>query len=65
MDQTVEELKNQLLSEVISEHREKLGMTLEELQVAGDMFMHNRNVGQLNRVTLKDREKEQKSVGQR
>ena len=32
MDQTVEELKNQLLSEVISEHREKLGMTLEELQ---------------------------------
>ena len=29
MDQTVEELKNQILSKVISEHREELDMTLE------------------------------------
>jgi len=65
LDQTVEELRSQqeLLSKVICEHREQLDMRLEELQ--GDMFMQNKNVGQLTHITLKDREKEQKSAEQR
>jgi len=65
LDQTVEELRNQqeLLIKVISEHREQLDMRLEELQ--GDIFMQNKNVGQLTHITLKDREKEQKAAEQR
>lgn len=65
LDQTVEELRNQqeLLSKVISEHREQLDLRLEELQ--GDMLMQNKNVGQLTHITLKDREKEQKAAEQR
>jgi len=65
LDQTVEELKNQqeLLSNVISEHREQLDTRLEELQ--GDMFVQNKNVGQLTHITLKDREKEQKAAEKR
>eukprot|EP00092_Neocalanus_flemingeri_P023471 GFUD01025451.1.p1 GENE.GFUD01025451.1~~GFUD01025451.1.p1 ORF type:complete len:590 (-),score=165.01 GFUD01025451.1:130-1899(-) len=65
LDQSVEELKNQqeLLSKVISEHREQLDTKLEELQ--GDMFVQNKNVGQLTHITLKDREKEQKATEKR
>jgi DNA-binding HxlR family transcriptional regulator len=65
LDQTVEELRSQqeLLSKVISEHREQVDMKLEELQ--GDMFVQNKNVGQLTHITLKDREKELKASEQR
>ena len=65
LDKTVEELRKQqeLLSKVISEHREQLDTRLEELQ--GNMFVQNKNVGQLTHITLKDREKEQKAAENR
>jgi len=65
LDQTVEELRSQqeLLSKVISEHREQVDMKLEELQ--GDIFAQNKNVGQLTHITIKDREKELKASEQR
>merc|ERR1712013_224753 len=61
LDQTIEELRNQqeVLSKVISEHREQLDMKMEELQ--GDMFVQNKNVGQLTHITLRDREKDLKA----
>merc|ERR1712142_537489 len=57
LDQTIEDLRSQqeVLSKVISEHREQLDVKLEELQ--GDMFLQNKNVGQLTHITLKDEEK--------
>jgi len=61
LDQTIEELRNQqeVLSKVISDHKEQLDMKLEELQ--GDMFVQNKNVGQLTHITLRDREKDLKA----
>ena len=61
LDQTIEELRNQqeVLSKVISEHREQLDMKMEELQ--GDMFVQNKNVGQLTHISLRDREKDLKA----
>jgi len=65
LDQTMEELRNQqeVLSKVISEHREQLDVKMEELQ--GDMFVQNKNVGQLTHITLRDREKDLKASEQR
>jgi len=65
LDQTIEDLRSQqeVLSKVISEHREQLDVKLEELQ--GDMFLQNKNVGQLTHITLKDKEKDFKAAEQR
>jgi len=65
LDKTMENLRRQqdLLSNLISEHREQLDIRLEEIQ--GDMQLQNKNVGQLTHISLKDREKDQQIGEQR
>jgi len=65
LERTMEQvtLQQNLLTKVITEHREQLDSKLEELQ--GDIFVQNNNVGQLTHITLKDREKDLKVAEKR
>jgi len=65
LDETLDQLKNQqeLLSNLICEHKDKLDLKLEELH--GDMYSQNKNISQLTHISLKDKERDLKTFEKR